>query len=266
MSTLKRLIIVAIILIIIGLVGSLFTIKSIFDRVEFVTDEQIVNDSYHNVHVNVENMSVKLYVTNERETKIVTSTTDKNKTITKINDDTLTITVDESTSPRLTFPNFGSSSAVPTLTVYLPKDKYKLINVKSKNGMITAGNIEAEELSVKTVNGLVWLESIQSNITKVLTENGMINLSYIKGDIKSETKNGKISYEAENIDQNIDFKTVNGLISIQTEDEPTNVTFDISVELGKVDLFGSNSQNAVYGEGEHLIKLTTSLGKVTVYK
>lgn len=264
MSTLKRLILLAVILITVGLIGSLFTVKSLFQSSELVTEEQIYNESYEDIVINIDNMNVQLYGSKEKETKIVTSTKEKNKANFQINEGILTITVAEPDSLRFTLPNFGLINRVPSVKIYVPEDIYKRINIKSKNGMITAKDLEAEDIVVETINGLVKLESIKSHKTKITTENGLVNLNQMSGDIVSQTTNGKISYKATHIDQNIDFKTVNGLISIETENEPTNVTFDVAVELGQVDIFGSNEQNVVYGAGENAIKLTTSLGKITV--
>src|SRR5699024_1420989 len=142
----------------------------------------------------------------------------------------------------------------------------KEINVRSENGMVAAKGLQADRVSVATINGLIQMETIQSEATEVVSENGKVTLNDITGDIVSRTTNGMISYETEKLEQNIDFKTVNGLISIQTKTEPTNVTFDVFVELGQVDIFGSERQNTTYGNGDYLIKLTTSLGKVTVQK
>lgn len=142
--------------------------------------------------------------------------------------------------------------------------KFIQINVNSKNGMITAEGLNANDIIIKMISSLVRLDSIDAEETNGATDNGLIELSTMTGDIVSKSTNGVISYDAENIDQNINFKTVNGFITIETMKKPTNVTFDLSVDLSHIDIFGSSEKHLVYGEGENMIKLSTSLGQVTV--
>lgn len=264
MSTLKKLLIAAFILIMIGLIGSILTVNSLFSEKQLLKNDYIINEEYDDVYINVNNMAIELSVTEEKETKIVTSMGKEYKTDVNVTDNTLNVTIKDPESFRMTIPNINFLKETPTVAIYLPEEKYKRVNVNSSNGIIIAKDLQAEDVSIKTINGLIKLESIDSGTTTVINENGKIHLQHISGDLKGETTNGMITYNADNIDQNINFKTVNGLISIDTDEQPTNVTFDLFVELGQIDVFGSKENNIVFGDGENTIKLTTELGKVTV--
>lgn len=264
MSLVKRLVIIASILIIVGIIGGILTLKPLLNDNKFIANEQYITESYDDINVNVNNMAIEFYETGEKETKVVTSGSKKHKTKVNVNNKTLNVKVSEPETLTITIPGINFSKNIPTIAIYLPEEQYNHVTVKSDNGMITAKGIDVDDLSINTVNGIVTLDSIHSQHTNIATENGKISLKNITGDLKSESTNGMISYETDHMDQNIEFKTVNGLISIESAKRPTNATFDLSVELGKVDVYGSNDSHIVFGEGENKIKLTTSIGKVKV--
>ncbi|MDY0407488.1 hypothetical protein [Paracerasibacillus soli] len=47
---------------------------------------------------------------------------------------------------------------------------------------------------------------------------------------------------------------------------PTNVTFDVWTDNGKIDILGKFHKNTIIGNGENEVKLITSNGKITVGK
>lgn len=63
----------------------------------------------------------------------------------------------------------------------------------------------------------------------------------------------------------IDLECNNGKIMIKTENEPTNTTFDVHVDNGKVDILGKHEGNTVIGKGENLVKLPNN-GKIEITK
>jgi DUF4097 and DUF4098 domain-containing protein YvlB len=58
----------------------------------------------------------------------------------------------------------------------------------------------------------------------------------------------------------------NGSITIQTDKEPNNVTYDVQVDNGNINIFNKYTSSSVLGNGDNLIKLKTNNGRITITK
>ena len=56
----------------------------------------------------------------------------------------------------------------------------------------------------------------------------------------------------------------NGKIEIKTDKKPTNAILDLKTDNGKVTVFGEENWDTVIGKGEHLIKLISKNGKISI--
>ena len=126
--------------------------------------------------------------------------------------------------------------------------------------------MDAKDIYFETDNGNIELNNIEADSTNVQSDNGRIMLDQVKGKIIGKTDNGRISLVTDNLDRSIDLTTDNGRIEITSTSKPTNVTIDVKTDNGKIDVFGVKNEYTVFGKGEHLIKLKTDNGGITVTK
>lgn len=281
----KSLSIIAGIIFIIGIIGSLFTYRSI--AAVPISEEKVINNNNvssviidtNNVRVNINpttdsNMKVKLDGEVNPNVKRTLAADEK--------DSTLLISYKEKQQRWFNF-DISEVLAPLTLNVYLPEKQYDSLKVSNSNGYVSAKKLNVTHFNINTSNGRVELREINSQ--KVIAEanngimdfkdimaqnihvksnNGRIMLDHVEGEIEGQSKNGSLTLKTNELDRNLNFTTHNGKINIETEKEPTNVQFNVSVDNGRANILDKYKGNAVIGEGENLIKLTTHNGNISV--
>lgn len=283
----KKLSVLAGILILIGVIGSLLTYRAIDP--EPISKEKVINSNQvSKVNINTDNTRVHVYPIKGSDIKVTlkgeTSPNIKRDFTTDVKNSTLFISYNEQ---QRSWVNFDIVSVLKPLSinVYLPEKQYNSLKVSSSNGYVSVKKLRAADVSVRANNGRVELEDIDSqNLTtsvhngltsiknaaaktvQAKGNNGKITLSNVEGSLEGETHNGSIALETEELDRDIDFKTHNGKVEITTEKEPSNVQFNVSVDNGKVDILNKYDRNAVIGNGKNIIKLATHNGNISVIK
>ncbi|WP_078380017.1 DUF4097 family beta strand repeat-containing protein [Sutcliffiella halmapala] len=280
MINIKKISIVALILLLVGIAGSAFFLQGM-KKDDWVEEERTVNDEFQTIEITTDNTQIELLPTSELAAKVELTGNDSNHVLTtEVKDNTLSIQVNYNQKKYFNFNFFDESLS---LKVYVPEKQYEALQIRSNNGRITVDNIHAKDTKIKsdngrlvisnvegttvtteTNNGSTSLKRVKSTTISVKSNNGKIELIDIEGEIIGNTNNGGISLATSHLDRSIQLKTDNGRITIDTEKEPTNATINVDVKNGRVDIFGSSSNHKVIGDGEHAIKLTTKNGSVTV--
>jgi len=301
MLNIKKLSVIALLLLLVGVVGSVLTYK-FTSKFDFVTEEiKFKDDSFSKIEVSMNDAQVELIPTNGPDTLIEISGHDlKNNFSATITESTLSIAHKESKQKLYNF-DFGKKRT--TLKVYIPKQRYDTLQIQSDNGSFSAENIDANEVNVKANDGTIELRNI--NATKILTEsdngringdnligttvsakandgqinlksitadsissisdNGKVELEEIKGELSAKANDGQITLLTETLNYPIEFSANNGRIDIQTDNTPTNATIHTQAVNGVMFTFGERqSQPVVFGLGEHKINLTSNEGGITV--
>lgn len=280
MINLKKISIVALILLLVGIAGSAFFLQGM-KKADWVEEERAINDEFHTIEITTDNTEIELLSTSEQTGKVELTGNDSNYVLTTdVKDNTLSIAVKYNQRKYFNFNFFHESLS---LKVYVPEKQYEALQIRSNNGRITVDSIQAKDAKVRsdngrltinnvegttvttqTNNGATSLKNVKATTVSAKSNNGKIQLDNIEGELIGKTNNGGLSLVTSHLDRPIDFKTDNGRITIETEKEPTNATINVDVKNGRVDVLGSSSRHTVIGDGEHVIKLTTKNGGVTV--
>ncbi|MFT8322288.1 MAG: DUF4097 family beta strand repeat-containing protein [Bacillus sp. (in: firmicutes)] len=263
----KKISIAAAILIVIGAVGSLFTFHLMDKSVSIAEEKTFDNNNITAIKVDADNASVKIVPTKESVTKVELSgrgSKDTKKIFSaNIVGNTLAVKWKDE---RIKFINFDFVSESLTLKIYLPEKQYKSVEIDNDNGYVQLTDLKIDSLEAETNNGRVEIRNISSSNVAVESDNGRIMLDNVSGKIKATTNNGEISIKTVDLDRPMHLETDNGSIEVETEKEPSNVTFDVYVDNGSINIFDKYKGNAVIGNGDNLIKLKTNNGRITVVK
>lgn len=277
----KKLMILATLFIVVGGIGSALTFKSSF-QADATTENTIIKDHFTAIEINGSDANVNILPTTDLEAQIELTGDMSDyhlyQLATEVDEEVLKINIDFDQKKLF---NFDFASRLLELTVYLPEETYDSLHVRNDNGQIQMSDVHIEDIVAETDNGKMMFNDLKSHkiqaksdnghielknthATKINTEaeNGKINLENVVGELVGRADNGHISLIAEEINRPIDLTTDNGKITIQTENKPTNVTFDIRVDNGKVDYFGESTWDTIIGEGENLIHLKTDNGNI----
>ncbi len=283
MTKLKNVLIGALICIIVGGLGTIFSYR-MYAQSSSVETKEINAENIENIKMKVDNQSVEVIPTSGTTIRAeLTREGMTNSTFTvEENDDTAEIQLEDKDRSFFSFHFYNWEQK---LKLYIPEKDYQAITLKINNGELAMEEVRTTELEVytnngeidmkhlqtvtsmiSTNNGKIQLEDIISDSIQVSTKNGKIVMSEIIGDLNGRTNNGSISLLTSNIDRSINFETHNGKINIQTEEEPTNVRFDTSVHNGNIIIFDDNDFSNIIGEGDNLVKLKTHNGSINVTK
>lgn len=253
---------------------------------ELTNNQRAIHDSYHNINIKTTNTKVEIVPTTQNQTTVsLSGNTQKRSKLTldaKVKGQTLSVQVTRKKRFSLWFFNSFYNS---TLTVSLPEKQYdslvvdskngridldrmlaETVKVETKNGGINVADTEATTISLDTKNGRIELSDVTAHTIDARSSNGRMVLDRVTGNITGKTSNGRISLTTDHLDQAISLTTSNGQINIVTNKEPTNTVIDVKTSNGKVDVFGHSNTYTTYGHGDHLIKLKTSNGRVSVNK
>lgn len=264
MINIKKLSIIALVLLLIGVVGSLFTFSQVTNK-ETNTEEKSISDEVTDVEVISDNAAVEIIPTTATDTSI--ELVSKGVDVSKLNFSAdvegkkLKVTLKD----RRSF-SIGFQIQSLHLKVYVPEKSYKSFVVKSDNGKVQMAELDIKSLNVESQNGRVELKDIISEKVEVKSANGKVDLNNVEGNLIGSSNNGKISLVTKDLDRNIQLESDNGKIMITTDKEPTNTTFDVHVDNGKIDILNKYEGNVVIGKGENLVKLETNNGKIEITK
>ncbi|OKL35457.1 DUF4097 family beta strand repeat-containing protein [Domibacillus mangrovi] len=305
MFNMKKISLIALILLLVGAPGSLITFKKMNHSVSVLAEKAIADQNITRLSVTTDNAAIEIIPTNKQETTVQVSGTAKKSSAYRFLADVEGTTLSVQLKERQTkLYNFDFISTSLLLKIYVPEKVYDSLIISSDNGRVKAenlrvkdvkarisngrvelrdikgstvtvetdnGRIQAENLDVKQVkaktsNGRIDLKNVSSSAVLVKADNGKIALDDVDGKMVGEVKNGMISLMTNHLDRAIEFESDNGNIEIQTEKEPTNTAFDVSVDNGKIDILNGYRPNEIIGDGNHLIKLTTVNGKISIAK
>ncbi|WP_430786880.1 DUF4097 family beta strand repeat-containing protein [Virgibacillus flavescens] len=266
MSKVKKIAIVAIFLIVIGAVGSFITFQSM-GQSSSVNEERVIDSTnFTDIEVSADNQQVEIFPTDDSKAKVElegrSSKDIAEKLSVEVKGNKLSIKIKD----KHTFNFFNFTASQLTLRVYLPKKTYDSLQVDIDNGALLAEQLNVKNIHAETSNGTLELKDMEATALRVESDNGEIELENVTGEIQGETDNGEITLVTPNLNRPITLDSDNGRITIETDKEPTNVTFDVQVDNGDVTIFDKYNGNAVFGNGENRIKLSTDNGDITVSK
>lgn len=260
MSKIKKLSVIALLLLVVGVVGGLFTYSSSIKQIE-VKKEKLVKDAFTLIEINSDNADVDIIPTDDSVAKIEFVTKRKSTFTSRVNKKILSVTVKNNEGPF----QFGfHPEASQYLKVFLPKKQYDSIKIENGNGKVQVEQMKMNHVRVTLINGEVELNNLVTDNIRVESGNGKIRLKDVEGEIKGSTLNGEIDVVTKDMDRPIQLESTNGKIKIQTEKEPTNARFDVSVVNGDINILDKYTVSTTIGKGENLIQLKTVNGEVTV--
>ncbi len=266
MKNIKKITIIAFILILVGTVGSLLTFN-LLDKPQLVSEEKIIEESnISEMEIILTNADLNLISTSESKMKVrlTGTTTTKDNLSVNVIGNKVSIKLNHDEGKKLF--NLGLFESNLQVMVYIPEKQYEAIKMDLDNGNVQASQIKVNELVASTVNGNVEIGDIASDEVNIHSTNGKLILWNIEGELTGDSENGMISLKADNLDHAMRLESKNGTIEIQTINEPTNVTFDVDTANGKIDILGDDSNNIIFGNGEQLIQLRTYNGSIVVSK
>ncbi|ALV22861.1 DUF4097 family beta strand repeat-containing protein [Carnobacterium antarcticum] len=288
----------------IGGIGAALTYQKAFDSVHFDHQETVAVEDIQNLSITGTSAAVYLTKTNAKEISVNVEglnadskvyTLDSNK-----NSETLHLNINEMEQSSNTILDYLNTGIV-RVTIEIP-DSIETLSLSTETGTVSISHLTLSALSIKTDVGSIDINDSQldqlnvkntagvtditqsifqqltidsdagsANLTKVVadeteitTDVGQIDFSQVTGKLTAQTNAGAIVLSNPTIDQDVTLTTNFGTITVLTENTPENLTIETSHQLGEVSLFDKAESKALFGNGTHLMKLTTDTGTISV--
>ncbi|SKB01430.1 DUF4097 family beta strand repeat-containing protein [Sporosarcina newyorkensis] len=283
MLNIKGLSIIASLLLLVGIVGSLITYQLI-QKPKAVTQEfTIQDDNFTSIDINADDGQVELVPTDGSKAFIEASGHDiKNDVSAMVKDSSLVIVLKKK-KQKLISVNFGLKPTI--LKVHIPHKDYDSLRIQSDNGTVDVRDVNADYMTLESDNGKVKATSLTNTTLKVQSNNGLIalkdtsadsisvrsdngktKLEDVKGKLTVQANNGRIEVKTDSLDDPTELITDNGRIDIQMANTPTNATIIAEATNGNSKIFDEKKSHAIFGTGEIPIVLSSKNGNITVGK
>ncbi|WP_017550293.1 DUF4097 family beta strand repeat-containing protein [Heyndrickxia coagulans] len=283
MDKIKKMSLVALVLLLVGIVGSLLTFRPVF-RQEAKLEEKVIHEKFSRIQIATDNTAIEILPATGSAAKItVSGRAEKGSAYhlsTDVKNAVLSINVKYK---QRNFVNFFPSSS--SLKVYVPKKWYESLQINSNDGRVRAGDFRAREMRIHVRDGKIELnrinadtitteasdgssilENVKASLVKVKSDDGKIVLKHLDSRVSGKTTDGSILFITRHLNHPVELRAIDGNIKIQTEKKPDNATISASTVDGKVNVFGSSNRNMTFGRGKSMIQLFTADGSVTVEK
>ncbi len=236
---------------------------------------------FDKIDISVNTADVKFEISDDDNCKIVCHEEENNKHSAEIENRTLFIKV---TNTKKWYNFVGISFEAPKMTVYLPKNSYETLSVKTSTGDVNLpkdfsfGRVEidgdtsdvnflatvSEALEIKVTTGDVKIADIATNRLILSSSTGDMSLEGVScSELDAESDTGKILLEKVIAEERIEIKTDTGDVCFEKSDAQS-----ISVETDTGDVFGSLLSEKIFfvesDTGRIDIPKTSSGGKCEI--
>ncbi|WP_079527935.1 DUF4097 family beta strand repeat-containing protein [Halobacillus hunanensis] len=266
MTNTKKISIIALVLLVVGALGSLISFQSLNDSASVSEEKTFSDNNITDIEISANNDEVEIISTEDSTTKVELTGTSSEEIENYLSANVAGSTLSIKLRDERMFDIFNFVGTSLTLKVYLPEKVYDSLQVDIDNGSFQAEQLSINNVKAEADNGHIEMNNIAATMLNVEADNGVISLENIEGKINGEVNNGEIYLKTNHLDRPITLESDNGNIEIETDKEPTNAVLDIKTDNGEATVFGSSNWNTVTGDGDNLIKLTTNNGNINVAK
>lgn len=165
----------------------------------------------------------------------------------------------------------------PKLTIYLPEDYHRDLDIEIGSGNLTYSSqsknqpIQINELSVDVSSGNVNMDSITSKSGSFDISSGNINVKHYAGPLEADVSSGNINIQMDQLTDSVVVYVSSGHVQLDLPDK-ANFALDGQVSGGSISsqFTLENKQESkqtikgVHGTGEHHLDLSVSSGKIEV--
>lgn len=189
--------------------------KKNLSTVTYETNTYKIEETFSNITIETKTADICFAPWEEEGCKIVCYEETKMKHTVAVQEDKLTIAVKDT---REWYDNIGISFEKAKLTVYLPKEQYKMLEIKSSTGDVDVPVMFGfQEVRVQTTTGKInWKASVADSLT-IKSGTGEVKVDTEKlGKLQIETTTGEVSVSSVTNALMVGAKTTTGKILLDS--------------------------------------------------
>ncbi|HHT7190224.1 TPA: DUF4097 family beta strand repeat-containing protein [Bacillus cereus] len=262
----KKILLVAIACIIVGVIGVSQTYKKAVETVEKGTKEEVIkNEALKNVEVNLDAGDVIVRKSPD-SSFYVKQTGDLSKQELRITEDGDTLKIigeiEKGVSFDFSFYNFGFQT--PKVTIFIPERSYQDVKVSSSAGEIEINDVTSDRVSAGTLAGDVDLKHVTAKAVEGSTKAGEVSLKKVTGKVMAKTSSGDVDIIDHDSKYDLEASSTAGDIDITLLEKPQDAVITGQSAAGDVTIFNKENNNITIGNGHTKISGKTAAGDVTI--
>ncbi|MDH4423912.1 MULTISPECIES: DUF4097 family beta strand repeat-containing protein [Bacillus cereus group] len=262
----KKILLVAIACIIVGVIGISQTYKKAVANVEAGNKEDVIkNEALKNVEVDLAAGDVVIQKSPD-SSFYVKQTGDVRKQEIRIVEegDALKIIGGRENGDSFDFSFYNFRFQTPTVTIFVPERFYQEIKVKSSAGQIEISDVKSDRVRVETLAGEVELKHVTAKNVEGSTKAGEVNFEKVIGKVTAKTASGDVEIIDHDSKYDLEASSTAGDIDITLLEKPQNAVISGQSAAGDVTIFNEENRNVTIGNGSTKINGKTAAGDVTI--
>lgn len=262
----KKILLVAVTCIIIGVIGISMTYKQAVDAATSGDKEKVIkNEAIKSLEIELDAGDIVVQKGNDSSFYIKQSgDIAKQKVDIEEQGNTLKVQgkVKKGPSFNLSFLNFGFKT--PRITVVVPERVYQEVRVKSSAGEITVSDLKGEHIEIATLGGDVEVERVMAKKVEGSSKAGEVKMKKVSGNVVAKTTGGDVDIIDHDPTYDLEASSTAGEVDIRLLQKPQNATVSGKTFAGEVSIFNEEDRNVTIGNGSVKISGQTSAGDVTI--
>lgn len=266
----KKLLIAASLLLIIGVIGGIATYKKASELVEIKETESVDFNGIKRLTVNGISSNIQLIGTDkiEDDNIVLSGKARKNnpatlQVVVNVENDEIILNALAGGNGNKWF-NFNVElfKNNTTLKAYIPKKLLETLEVDMVSGDTKLENLTVNELGIDTVSGDVDGEQLNFKKSNIESTSGDVTLKNFNGKLNVDTTSGDITLTKAALTESLELDTTSGNIHITTKEAPENTKFKIDTISGNVNIYERYKKQTSLGDGSVPIFADTVSGNI----
>ena len=262
----KKILLVAIACIIIGVIGISQTYEKAVQTAEKGNKEDIIkNETLKNIEVKLDAGDIAIQKSPDSSFYVKQSGDARKQELRIAEDgDTLKIIGKREKSASFDFSFYDFKFQTSTLTLLVPERSYQDVKVNSSAGQIEISDLKSDRVSVETLAGEVNLKHVTAKNVEGATKAGEMNFKKVKGKVTTKTTSGEINILDHDSTYNLEASSTAGDIDITLSEKPQDAIITGQSAAGDVTIFNEKNNNVTIGNGSKKIRGKTTAGDITI--
>ncbi|MBS9806862.1 DUF4097 family beta strand repeat protein [Bacillus toyonensis] len=262
----KKLFLIAIACIIIGVIGISQTYEKAVQTAEKGDKEDVIkNETLKNIEVKLGAGDIVVQKSPDSSFYVKQTGDARKQKIRIVEDgDTLKIVGEREKGASFDFSFYDFRFQTSTLTIFVPERSYQEIKVNSSAGQIEMSDVKSDRVSVRTLAGEVDLKHVTAKSVEGSSQAGEVNFKKVIGKVIAKTASGSVSIIEHDAKYDLEASSTAGDVDITLLEKPQDAVITGQSAAGDVMIFNEENKNITIGNGSKKISGKTAAGDVTI--
>ncbi|KKZ98819.1 DUF4097 family beta strand repeat-containing protein [Bacillus wiedmannii] len=262
----KKILLVAIACIIIGVIGISQTYEKAVQTAEEGNKEDVIkNETLKNIEVKLDAGDIVVQKSPD-SSFYVKQSGDIGKHEVRIDEDgdTLKIIGEREKGASFDFSFYDFRFQTSTITLLVPERPYQEIKINSSAGQIEISDVKSDCVSVGTLAGEVDLKNVTAKSVEGSSKAGEVSFKKVIGKVTAKSASGEVHIMDHDPKYDVEASSTAGDVDITLLEKPQDAVITGQSAAGEVMIFNEENKNITIGNGSKKISGKTAAGDVTI--